>query len=53
MLRSFRVFVVKEFAHVNKENTLDRMGKSINLNPGGNIVSFESSIYPKLTVGIV
>ena len=33
-----------QFGHVNKENTLDRMDESTNLNPVGNIESFGSQL---------
>ena len=36
--------IVEQFGHVNKENTFDRMPKSINPNPVGNIKSSGSSI---------
>ena len=36
--------IVEQFGHVNKENTFDRMPKSINPNPVGNIKSSGSSV---------
>ena len=50
---SFGVFVVGQFVQANKENTSDRMDKSTNLNPVGNIESFGSSINSTLSVEIV
>ena len=42
MSRSLGVFAVEQFGHVNKENTSDRMDKSKNLIPVGNIESFRN-----------
>ena len=42
-----------QFGHANKENTSDRMDKSINLNPVSNIESFGSSINSTFSVDIV
>ena len=46
-------FAVEQFGHADKENISDRMDKSINLNPVGNINSFGSSIYSTLSVEII
>ena len=53
MSRSLRVFVVEQFGHANKQNTSDRIDKSINLNPVGNIYFFGSSINSTLSFEIV
>ena len=46
-------FAVEQFGHTVKESISDRMDKSINLNPVGNINSFGSSIYSTLPVEII
>ena len=53
MSRSFRVFVVEQFGHTNKESTSDRVNKSINLSPAGNNESTGSSINSILSVEMV
>ena len=50
MSRSVLVFVAEQFGHTNKENTSDRMDKSINLNPTGNVEFFGISVDSTLSV---
>ena len=53
MSRNLTVFVVDQYGHANKENASDKMDKSINLNPVGNIESFGGSVNSTFSVEIV